>query len=245
MGEIQPATAGEKVLHVLSAFEEKPEWILHELAVHLQIPKSSLHRHLAALRAFGYVQQDPRTGRYLLGSRIAALASAARRPEALVAAAYPFLTRLVDETGETAFITVREGLHAVCASRVNTPHGVRLLIEVGTASPLHLGASNTALLAFLPEVERSMILSQTVIQPEALTAAEAAMDRIAKAGYAYSCEDLTPGAAALGVPVFGADGVMACLSIGAPSYRFRWSEAERHLPALLRAAAELSRKLAA
>lgn len=246
MGDVQHITAAEKALHVLIAFEERPRWALHDLALRLGMPKSTTHRHLAALKTLDFVQQDPRDGCYLLGRRVHALAAAARNPDALVALAGPILHGLVRETGETALLTVQEGLHAVCIARVDTPQGVRLLIEVGTASPLHLGASNSVLLAFLPDVERSMILSQTVIQPDERTKAEAEMRRVAAAGYAYSSEQLTPGAAALGVPIRGDDGrVIAGLSIGAPAYRFRWSHARAHLPALRRAAETLARKLGA
>lgn len=246
MNLVQNATAAEKVLHTLAAFEERPRWSLHDLALRLGMPKSTAHRHLAALRALDFVQQDPRDGCYLLGRRVHALAATARNPDALIELARPILENLVRETGETALLTVQQGLHAVCIVRVDTPHGVRLLIEVGTASPLHLGASNSVLLAFLPDVERSMILSQTVIQPEARNRAEAEMQSIADAGYAYSSEQLTPGAAALGVPIMDVDGqVIAGLSIGAPAYRFRWSHARSHLGRLRRAAASLATRLGA
>lgn len=246
MATPQNATAAEKVLHVLAAFEQRPRWSLQELASWLGIPKSTAHRHLAALRSLDFVQQDPRDGCYLLGRRVHALAATARNPDALVELARPVLHALVRDTGETALLTVQQGLHAVCIARVDTPQGVRLLIEVGTASPLHLGASNSVLLAFLPDVERSMILSQTVIQPEERTRAETEMRSIAAAGYAYSSEQLTPGAAALGVPVLGSNGeVIAGLSIGAPAYRFRWSHARPHLAGLRHAADTLARRLGA
>lgn len=236
--------AAEKVLHILAAFEERPRWSLHELADRLAIPKSTAHRHLGALRTLDFVQQDPRDGAYLLGRRVHALAAAARNLDALVDLARPALHALVRETGETALLTVQQGLHSTCIARVDTPKGVRLLIEVGTASPLHLGASNSVLLAFLPEVERSMILSQTVIQPEERNRAEAEMIAIARDGFAYSSEQLTPGAAALGVPVLGSDGsVIAGLSIGAPAYRFQWAHACPLLPGLRHAAEALARRL--
>jgi Xaa-Pro aminopeptidase len=34
----------------------------------------------------------------------------------------------------SAFVTVQDGLHALCIARVNTPHGVRLLIDVGSTT---------------------------------------------------------------------------------------------------------------
>lgn len=239
--EATTGSAAEKVLHVLAAFEQRARWTLRDLADELGLPKSSVHRFLAALRARQFVEQDPRDGSYHLGPQVWRIASRARDFDALADAALPTLQRLVDGTGESAFLTVQNGLHSLCIARVNTSKGVRLLLEVGTASPLHLGASNTILLAFLPEVERSMILAQTVLEPEERVRAEGEMRRIAADGYAYSSEQLTVGAAALGVPIFHADGrVLAGLSIGAPAYRFESPRAHELLPVLRQAATALA-----
>jgi IclR family transcriptional regulator, acetate operon repressor len=237
------APAAEKVLHVLAAFEITPRWTLAALAEHLGLPKSTLHRLLGSLRAMQFVVQDPADTSYHLGPRVYGLANRARDFDTLADAAMPTLRALVAETGETAFMTVRDGLHSLCVARVNTPKGVRLLIDVGTASPLHLGASNTVLLAFLPEVERSMILSQTVLQPRERQRAEAEMRDIVGDGFAYSSSQLTPGAAAIGVPIVASDGtVIACLSVGAPAYRFARDHALTFLPALRRAAHAIGRR---
>lgn len=238
------ATAAQKVLLVLVAFERRPSWTLAELADDLALPKSTVHRLLATLKAFGFVRQDHRDAPYRLGYRVWSMAQRGRDHDALAALALPFLSGLAERTRETAFLTVRDGLHAVCVARVDSPQGVRLLIEVGTASPLHLGASNTVLLAFSDEIERSMVLSQTVLEPEARVLAEADMRRSAARGYAFSSEQLTVGAAAVGVPVFDADGrVLAALSIGAPSYRLDVVRARDFLPALRSAARALEARL--
>jgi IclR family transcriptional regulator, KDG regulon repressor len=238
------SSAADKVLSVLAAFELRTRWPLRDLAEHLGLPKSSVHRFLAALKASAFVEQDPRDGAYHLGPTLWRIASRARDFDVLADTALPTLQHLVDATGESAFLTVQNGLHSLCIARVNTPHGVRLLLDVGTASPLHLGASNTALLAFLPDVERSMILAQTVLQPAERQRAEEEMRRIVSDGFAYSSEQLTPGAAALGVPVFDADRrLIACLSIGAPAYRFEWERAHGMLPELRRAAIALAQRI--
>jgi DNA-binding IclR family transcriptional regulator len=238
------SSSAEKVLSVLAAFEHRARWPLRDLAAHLGQPKSSVHRFLSALRAAAFVEQDPRDGTYHLGPQVWRITTRASDFDVLAQTALPTLQRLVEKTGESAFLTVQSGLHSRCIARVNTPQGVRLLLDVGTVSPLHLGASNTILLAFLPEVERSMILSQTVLQPAERQRAEAEMQRIAEAGYAYSSEQLTPGAAALGVPVVDADGrVVAGVSIGAPAYRFEWERARTMLPDLRRAATFLAQRI--
>lgn len=231
--EASEATAAEKVLHVLAAFEVSADWSLGDLAAHLGLPKSTVHRLLGTLKSLDFVHQSPVDSRYRLGVRVQRLASRARDHDAIAYAAQPILQGLVEETSETAFLTVRDGLHSLCIARVNTPQPVALLIDVGVASPLHLGASNSVLLAFQPEPERSLILSQTVLQPEERKAAETRMRRIVADGFAYSASEFTPGAAALGVPILGPDGsALAGLSLGAPEYRFDFDRAMELLPAL-------------
>lgn len=237
--DTREASSIEKVLLTLIAFETRPRWTLHELAEHLALPKSSVHRLLAALVRFNFVQQD-RAGEYYLGYRTWAIAQHERSFEFLRVLAQPILRNLVEETRETAFLTVRSGLHSLCIARVNTPQEVQLLIKVGTASPLHLGASNTVLLAFLPEHERSTVIEQTVLDPQEQQRVKAEMELIAKNGYAFSSSQLTPGAAAIGVPIFDVHRrVLAALSIGAPAYRLTYEWALSILPALKKAAAKL------
>jgi DNA-binding IclR family transcriptional regulator len=188
---------------------------------------------------FHFVQQD-RTGQYYLGYRTWAIAQHEQSFEFLRVLAQPILRDLVDETRETAFLSVRSGLHSLCIARVNTPQEVQLLIKVGTASPLHLGASNTVLLAFMPERERATVIEQTVLDPQEQQRVEAEMISIVKNGYAFSSSQLTPGAAAIGVPVFDVhERVIAALSIGAPAYRLTYEKALSMLPALQQAATKL------
>jgi IclR family transcriptional regulator, acetate operon repressor len=233
-------TAAEKVLLVLLAFERRDRYGLHELATTLALPKSTVHRLLGTLKDFGLVHQDPRSGDYHLGARLWAMARRGPDHGELARRAQGILRDLVDGSGETAFLTVREGLHAYCIARIDTDNDVRLLIEVGSANPLHLGASNTVLLAFQPPDERRRILERTILQPTTREAVAETMERIAERGYAFSSEELTVGAAALGVPVFAPDGSIAAgLSIGAPAYRFPLERALAMLAPLQRAARAL------
>jgi DNA-binding IclR family transcriptional regulator len=239
-------SAAEKVLRTLAAFEERPNWSLQDLAKRLSMPKSTVHRLLGTLKAMQFVDQDPHDSSYRLGFRLWSLAQRSRDFDALAAAAMPTLEALVEETGETAFMMVQEGIHALCIARVDTPQGVRFLIEVGSASPLHLGASNSVILAFLEETERSALLSRMVLPPEVRRLTEDEMKAIKSHGFAYTSEQLTPGAAAIGVPVLDSHGgVVAGLSIGAPAYRFDRERALTMLPSLSQAARSLAGRLGA
>ena len=238
------ATSSEKVLLTLLAFEEKERWTLQELAEHLGLPKSTVHRLLATLTRFQFVHQH-HSGAYYFGHRVWSMGQKKRSYELLCALAQPVLHDLVRTTEESALVTVRTGLHSLCVARVDTPQDVRLRIEIGTVSPLHLGASNTVLLAFTPEQERNAILQQTVPDKDLRAGAAREASIIAARGYSYSASQLSPGVAALGVPILDWEGkLVAGLSIGAPAYRFTLERAKSMLPALRAAVSRLGEELA-
>ena len=69
-----------KAIQLLRAFSpEDPEIGVRELAARVDMPRSTVHRLLAALEAEGIVEQNPRTSLYRLGFELVALAGSALR----------------------------------------------------------------------------------------------------------------------------------------------------------------------
>jgi len=147
-------TAADKLLQILLAFENEPEWQLRELAKSLNLAKSTLHRHLGKLKEYGLVEQDEVTNSYRLGFRAWRLALLARPYEGLRRTARPHLERLTTILQETTFLTVVEGINSFCIDRSEGSQRLRLSMEVGSQAPLHLGASNLVLLANLAPEDR-------------------------------------------------------------------------------------------
>lgn len=239
------ASSIDKVLLVLLAFEKNTSWTLHELSIYLSMPKTTTHRLLTALTHYQFLLKDD-SGRYHLGFRIWSMAQQQQSFQFMQVIAQPILEELVNKTQETSFLSVRSGFHSLCVARVNTPNEVQLLIKVGSASPLHLGASNSVLLAFLPEAERYQILEQTILDSTIRHQVCEEMLMIRKDGFAFSSSQLTPGAAAIGVPVFDHEQrLLAAVSIGAPAYRFARERALSMLPSLKDSAQKLQKEFVA
>jgi DNA-binding IclR family transcriptional regulator len=139
------------------------------------------------------------------------------------------MIELVERTGETAFLMIRDGLHALCIERVEGEHVQSLALKLGGTLPLHLGAGPRVLLAFAPaEVQRQYLAQEplraftlkTIHDPEALRADIAG---IQSTGYALSYEDVTIGVAAIGVPLFNHKSeVVGALSLSGITPR--WTE---------------------
>src|SRR3954468_13999326 len=79
-----------------------------ELAAHLRLHKSTIHRLLVVLEGQRFIRKTI-DGRYGLGMKLIELGNRAVEQLDLGEHALPFLQRLVDETGETAHICVLSG----------------------------------------------------------------------------------------------------------------------------------------
>ena len=79
---------------------------LTDLAGALGELKPRVYRHLSTLKGLGVVFQDARNGGYRLGGKLFSLGEAALEQFDLRFVAAPFLTRLRDQTQQTALLSV-------------------------------------------------------------------------------------------------------------------------------------------
>ena len=141
--------------------------------------------------------------------------------------ALPALRRLSHETGETALLTVLSPArdHAVCLERVETPQPLRLSVQPGRQLPLHAGASQKALLAFMRADEAERIVTSPLehLCHATLTDPGLLRDELAKIrtrGWASSYEETNLGVWGVAVPVVNArDEAVCAIGIAGPSPR--------------------------
>src|SRR5688500_20382231 len=97
----------ERAIAVLKLFgQSEPDLGVTELARRLKLHKSTVSRLRSTLEAGGFVQQDPRNGRYRLGLQLAALAGLALTQYDLRAVARPLLQDLATEPDKTTTLSV-------------------------------------------------------------------------------------------------------------------------------------------
>src|SRR3954451_20670027 len=65
---MKPATTVTKVCRILGEFKHRPSLGVTDLARRLDLLPSDIHRILASLQIYGYVEQNPETKRYQLGT---------------------------------------------------------------------------------------------------------------------------------------------------------------------------------
>ena len=220
---------------------------LSEIASAAGMSAPRAHRYLLGLANTRLVEHSTVSGHYDLGSEIVELGVAALGKVDAVRFASEALAPLADETGLAALTTVwgTNGPTVIRCEQAGLVSAVRVR-EGRNLSLLH-SAAGRVFLAYLPEsdtapfVERELASSPKERTPTKNI--EAIQTDVRKRGIARGLGEETPNIAALAAPVFGANGRLA-LCIGVVSaVGFDTSYSGKPAVALLRTAAELSRRL--
>lgn len=209
-----------KAAEVLNVLAADGELTAGELAVRTGEPRSSIYRLLTTMLELELVDVGSRRGAYRLGIGLLRLGGVVSQRLDEAQYAVPTMERIHQETGETVFLCLRRKMEAVCVVRLEGRRVQSLALRLGGSLPLHLGAAPRALLAQESREFWMAYLQQPGLQPltagATLTATELVplLEQIRVDGLAVSDGDVTPGIAALGVPVFDYRGqCRAALSI--------------------------------
>jgi DNA-binding IclR family transcriptional regulator len=226
-----PPAAGIQVLQraarVLRAVGEQGGGLrLAELAPHVGLAKTTLHRIVTALADERLLRVDP-GGRIWLGPGIAALARAGSGD--LAEQLRPVLVDLHRQVDETVDLSVLDGTSARFVDQIPSRHRLRAVSTVGSAFPLHCSANGKAMLAALPLTVADELVPtrleaftpHTIVDRGALFEE---LDAIRVAGVAFDREEHTVGIAAVGVAVRAGDTVLGAISVPAPADRFTRTE---------------------
>jgi DNA-binding IclR family transcriptional regulator len=208
------AESSRKVLSLLAYFEpSRPAASMGTLSRAIKAPKSTAYRYVSLLREFGFLV-EVEGGQYALGPRALGMARAAQAAISYADLARPVMEALSHATGETVFLLRRVSDHAICIGREDPPNPVRFFLEIGTAVPLHEGASPKLLLAHLPPREREAYLARHRVKkllPE--------LERIVKRGVAITIDEITPGVWACAAPIRHEGKVIAATSVAGLAFR--------------------------
>jgi DNA-binding IclR family transcriptional regulator len=246
-----PVKVLSKVVAVLDILADKADMTPAELSQALGEPRSTVYRLLIALAEHDYVEPGARRGSYQLSLKLYELGSAAaRRFKDVRAAALPAMERLHETTRQTIFLVVRRGFQAVCIERLEGQLVGVMILSVGGSIPLHGGANARTLLAFEPrEFWEEYVASGPLYRfmdatPVTRKALFNELAVIAERGEAISDEDVIPGIASVGAPIFDhRDRIRAAISVSGPRPAILDGNLEANLKLVRHAAAEISRQL--
>ena len=253
----RPSVAGpqllERTFSILRLFSaEQPEWTTTEAARACDLPVPTVYRILSSLERHGFVSRDEVSKRFRLGAAALELGRQARAVMDLRSVSLPVLGRLVRETGETALLTALnvERDRSVCLERVESTNALRLSVEPGRQMPLHAGASQKALLAFMPEQELDAVMSSPLerLCISTLTDTDALREDVAgirQRGWATSYEETNLGVWGIAITLLdGRDDVVAAVGLAGPRVRANKDRVKQMLEVVSRGAADIASLLA-
>ncbi len=215
-----------RALSILQAFtDDRPEWGLSGLAEVVGLHKTTTYRLLTALESEEMVVRNPHTDTYKLGPGVITLGGRALRANDLRSVCRPELRKLAEIGRETAALEVLAGSEIVILDEVPSDRVMSGGQALGTRWPAHATSTGKAMLAFLPPEEVAAILPPTLVAKTPHTiidmeALQADLAHIRQRGYAIAYEELELGLAAVGAPLFNADGdVIGAISLAGPKIR--------------------------
>lgn len=241
----------ERTFGILEVFSEaRPEWSTTGIARELDLPVPTVHRILAALKRLGYVSQHEQTRRFRLGLAALSLGERARGLADLGPVAVGPLRQLSEATGETALLTVLspDRDRSVCLERVESSRPLRLSVQPGRQLPLHAGASQKALLAFMPAGEVDELTAQPLerLCSATITGRSALLREltaIRARGWSSSYEETDIGVWGIAVPVLSAGDVVCAVGIAGPSPRLTEQRVRRDVQVIHETATVIGRTL--
>jgi DNA-binding IclR family transcriptional regulator len=220
---VRHVAAVERAVGVLEALaDEGGELGTNELARRTGVNASSVSRVLATLSAGGYIEHVEETGRYRLGLRLLQLGNVVLGNLDLRQVARPHLESLVEETGETATLSVPGERDAVTVDFVQSGSSVQSVARLGRPSVAHATATGKVLLAFggvpLPTGRLERFTPRTLTDPRKLATA---VERVRAQGWAEATGERERDLDAVAAPILGAEGRLAgILGLQGPGGRF-------------------------
>ena len=238
-----------RATQLLDALAESESGLgVNELARRIGVNASTASRLLSTLQEAGLVTRTP-GGPYRLGLRLVTLAEHVIAQLDVPRLARPRLARLVEQTGETATLSLPGEDEAVTVDFIPSPSSVVSLARVGRPSVSHATAAGKVMLAFggprgtqrpLPRTLRRYT-PRTLTEPGALATDLAAVRR---QGFAEALGEREPDLAASAAPAFGRGGeLVAIVGLQGPASRLPAVTRRAFREPLLEAAAELGRSL--
>ena len=237
-----------KALQILSYMTEtdKPSATLGEIAEGVGLSPSTMHRVLGMLVEEELIQQDSNRGRYSLGWKFLKLAQNAAGRRTSRERVRPYLMKLHNLTGETAWFAIyrMRNHHMIFIESVESTYAMRHVREVDVPVPIFSsGAAGRLTLALLPKDEQDLLLAS----PESGQASPSFTDpeqleMIKKQGYVVSMS--TRGGVGIAVPVFDTLGhFLGIVGLGLPQVRFDDSEETKLVNLAKETAQEIANEL--
>jgi DNA-binding IclR family transcriptional regulator len=220
---VKSLNRGLDILAYVAGCPEPPSF--SQLLGSLGIPRSSLFHLLANLLSRNFLEQDPKTERYRVGSEVARIARKVQRPS-MGDRVTPFLRQLSLEMSETCgfYVRVQDSVEVV-ASAIST-QALSYTMKVGMVAPLYAVSAGKVFLSELGSEELSQYLARVSFAPvtsqtiRSKTRLKNEIRKVKATGFAYSREEFTLGITAIATAVRREATFYGAINLAIPTARF-------------------------
>lgn len=241
----------DQAIKILNLFgSSKVSWTAREISEHLAIPQVNVYRVLETYTNNKYLEKISETKQYIIGSELARLSNIAFEKHNVVKLIRPILKRIMLQTGESVYLVKLDQTTASNIDAIKPSNRVSFDVRLDNHVHLYEGASYWSILAFLPQKQIDLALSQTIqgVHMDASTVREATINGLTHVrahGWCMSQELFTPDVVAIAAPIFLKEQVVGSLTLAIPTYRFNQAELSLVAQLIKDHAAEISNLLTA
>ena len=198
----------ERGLNILRLFKRaRPAISPPEMARELNIPRSTVHRLVAALEEMGFLRRAEGGGAYALGPAVLNIGFEYLGSLDIVELSDPVLAALRDETNCSIHLAIRNGTGMIYLSRHPSRGAITSNVSVGSTLPAHATVIGRVMLADLSHGELAALYrdhpleAHTAQTPTTLAALEALLAEDRRLGFALSRSYFEPGVTSVAAPV--------------------------------------------
>ncbi|MEE2945989.1 IclR family transcriptional regulator [Cognatishimia activa] len=211
----------DRALTILESIAERRTGArVSDIATDVGLAVSTVHRLLTTMEQRHFVQQDPRTGGWMIGQRAHGVGESYSLHDSLVVPARPYLRSLRDQTRETANLGVIQSEEAVTISQVESREIMRAIAPPGGRVPVLNSGMGKAIVATWPDeaiaslIRRQGLRKMTSHSLGSEAEAFAEIEKIRQSGYAVDDEEYVIGMRCVAAVVMDHEGeAIAAVSV--------------------------------
>lgn len=207
------------ILHYIAQNGNKVR--LKDVAEHLQIEKTTAHHFLKSLLELGYLEKDDLSPRYQLSSKMDMLMPPEISVSAIKQRFRPILQRIMEETGETTYLSTQMGSYIRHELKCEPDRSVRISLELGKEFTVMNSALGNVFMAHSAHLRDHILRS---LSPEEATELESRLTAVTANGYAADYERLEKELNCIALPVFEQKRLVAAIGVSGPAFRFTSQE---------------------
>ena len=236
------------ILEILSDYEEGLG--ITDIALKVDLHKSTVHRLLNTLIYKGYIQQDKNTSRYVCTFKLFELGSKKTSKLDVSTVARVDLEELMKKINEVVHLGIGEDNDIVYILKVEPEKSIKMYTRIGMRKPMYATAMGRSFMFDLKEEEIDEIWKSSNITKftdktiSNLEDFKAYLNHAKTKGYVLDDQEIEEGIRCIGAPIRNYTGeICAALSISSSIFTFTDQKIEEYSSIILEYANKISQRL--